>query len=120
MNAVALAATPTLTRRTGIACSRCGEGRPASHVRCYVCGQRLTGESEPAGRLGRVRRLSHWPVWGVRWLFSRLSRRQPVVAPYGVPVLQLRTWGDRAARWYTYLSVAAVALWLVGGSRWAT
>lgn len=113
MNAVALAGSPALTRRAGAVCVRCGEARPAGHVHCYVCGRRIAAVT---GRLAWLRGAREWRVWApAQWVLRRPLRRQPLAPGYGVPRLQLRTWGDRTARWYTYLSLAVIALWTFAG-----
>lgn len=101
--------------QTVIRCGKCGGSRPAGHAHCYACGARLTGQMEKRGRvrLPNWSEVRGWPVLGrAGQLFSRRAR----VVSYGTPVLELRTWGDKAARWYVALSIMAVAAWYVASA----
>ena len=112
MNAVAVAGMAAPMRRMGVACVKCGEGRPAAHLHCYVCGRPLGGAQ---GRLAWLSRSREWRVWApVRWALRRM--RRPDARAYGMPRPQPRTMGDRVARWYAYLSAAALAFWFFGGA----
>ena len=110
------ALTPTATT---IRCGRCGGSRPVGHAHCYACGAKLTGRAERGRRLSRPSwsALRAWRGW------SALRRALPLGRPAtvsGQPVMEQRTFGDRAARWYVGLTAAGALAWFVWGGTAAT
>ena len=103
--------------QTVIRCGKCGGSRPVGHAHCYACGARLTGRVEK-GRRVRLPSWSGargWAGWAKIGVAGRLFSRRSRMTGYDGRAIELRTWGDRAARWYVALSVVGVAAWFVAG-----
>ena len=100
---------------TTIRCGKCGGARPVGHAHCFTCGAKLTGRAVKSGRRLLTPSWSAVRAWDGWRVLRRIVPGRESAAVAGHPVVELRSFGDRVARWYTSLSAVGAIAWFVWG-----